>query len=238
MKETALYKWWQKTKEDLAQMTWRQRIDHIWTYYKVTIVISLVFVFIVGSMIYGRLTAKDILLGGIHANVELTDTGHSHIVTDFFQLREGNASREEVSILDVTLGPIKDEKYFEMNYYNLQTVHTRIGSEQADYILADKVAMENFLSQSIYLDLREFFTTEELEQMENENRLIYLMTVDEDDNPTVDEKYPVAVDVSGLPFFEEYAKKKGEIYFSVVSNSHNKEAVRAFWDYLCAFEVQ
>lgn len=236
MKETAIYKWWMQTKETLAPMTWRQRIDHIWTYYRTIILIVLIFTFMIGYVVYGKLTSKDVLLGGIHANVELTDTGRSHISTDFFQLQEGNASREEVSILDVMLTPIKDDENLDMNYYYLQAVHTRVGSQQVDYFLADQTAMKIFLGQDMYLDLREFFTEEELSQMED--RLIYFLTVDENNNPTVDEKYPVAVDVSGLPFFEEYANNKGEIYFSVASNSLNKETVRAFWDYLCAFEKQ
>ena len=82
--------------------------------------------------------------------------------------------------------------------------------------------------------MREFFTQDELAQLED--RLIYLEKQNENDNSVLEERYPVAVDVSGMAFFTEYAKDKEEIYFSVASNSLNKEIVRAFWYYLCGFE--
>lgn len=236
MKETAIYKWWQKTKEAMAPMTWRQRIDYLWTYYKTSTLIGMVFLVIVGYMVYGRLAAKDVLLGGIHANLELSDAGYSHIEKDFFQLQNGNAGKEEVTILSMNLTPLKDDEYYEMNYYHLQAAVTRFGSQKVDYILSDKVALEIFMPQEMCLDLREFFTEAELTQMED--RLIYLVASKDDDDPELEERYPVAVDVSGLPFFEKYTENKGAIYFSVAANSPNREAVRAFWEYLCAFEAQ
>lgn len=235
MKETAIYKWFIKTKEALAPMTWRERFDYLWTYYKTAVIITFIFVFLIGYMFFGMLTGKEILLGGIHANVELTDTGRSHITDAFFQLREGNAKEEEISLLDVALTELKDDEYFEMNYYYLQAVLTRVGAQQVDYILADKVAMQIFMTQDIYMDLRELFTEAQLAEMEE--RLIYFQPVDQDEKPTED-RYPVAVDVSGLPFFEEFCDSKEPIYFSVAVNAPNTDAVKAFWDYLNAWKAE
>lgn len=229
MKETAIYKWFTKTKEALAPMTWRERIDYLWTYYKTTAIITFIFVFLIGYMLFGMLTSKEILLGGIHANVELTDAGISQITTEFFGQRGGNANKEEVSTLDVALTPIKDDEYFEMNYYYLQAVISRVGAQQVDYILADKIALRIFMTQDIYMDLRELFTKEQLAEMEE--RLIYFQPADENEKPT-QEKYPVAVDISGLPFLVEFCDSKEPIYFSAAANAPNLEELKAFWDYL------
>ena len=235
MKNTKIYQWWIKTKETLAPMTWSQRLGHMWTYYKSTVILTAVFVFIIGYVLFGMLTAKTILLGGIHANVELTDAGISQITTEFFGQRGGNANKEEVSTLDVALTPIKDDEYFEMNYYYLQAVISRVGAQQVDYILADKVALRIFMTQDIYMDLRELFTKEQLAEMEE--RLIYFQPADENEKPT-EEKYPVAVDISGLPFFGEFCDLKEPIYFSAAANAPNIDDLKAFWDYLNAWGLE
>ena len=205
MKNTKIYKWWLKTKEALAPMSWRQRADYLWTYYKSTVILTAVFIFLIVYVLVGMLTSKAILLGGIHANVELTDAGRSHITTEFFNQLDGNAQKEEIGILDVVLTPLADDEYFEMNYYYLQAVISRVGAQQVDYILADKVAMQIFMTQDIYMDLRELFTEEQLAEMED--RLVYFQPVDQEGKP-IEEKYPVAVDVSGLPFFGEFCDLK------------------------------
>ena len=230
MQHIPLSKSWLKLKSTLTPMTWSQRVDHIWTYYKSTILIVVLFAFLIGYLLFGMLTKKDILLGGVHANVELSETGRSYITSGFFEDQQGNPNKEEVSILDVMLTEIADDEYFEMNYYYLQAVLSRVGAQHVDYILADKVAMEIFMTQDIYMDLREFFAAEELTQLED--RLIYFLPVSENDESTVQEKYPIAVDVSDLPFFKSYSSAKGSVYFSVAVNTANHDGVKDLWTYL------
>ena len=230
MKDNSLHRRWIGIKDKLTSMTWGQRVEYIWTYHKTTIVLSLIFLYLLNYLLIGKITSKDILIGAIHANVELSENGRSFITSDFFEMQQGDPQKEDISILDVALTKIADDEYFEMNYYYLQVVLTQVGAQQVDYILADKIAMEIFMTQDIYMNLRDIFSADELANLED--RLIYLLPVDENGESTVDEKFPVAIDVSGMPFFAAHANSKEPIYFSVASNAPNTEAVIALWTYL------
>ena len=91
------------------------------------------------------------------------------------------------------------------------------------------------MTQDIYMDLRELFTKEQLTKIED--RLIYFQPADENEKPT-EEKYPVAVDISGLPFFGEFCDLKEPIYFSAAANAPNIDDLKAFWDYLNAWGLE
>lgn len=236
MKNTGIYKWLLAMKQTLAPMPWGQRVRHIWTNYKATVIVALVVVLLLGTLLVSSLLRRDALINGVHANVSFSADGQSYLSSHFFDKCEGDPDAEKISVLSVTLTEIADDAYFEMNYYYLKSVLARYEDREIDYILSDKVALEIFLSQNMLLDLRELFTTEELVQMED--CLIYFLPVDENGDPTVEEQYPVAVDVSQLPFFKECSSNSDEpLYFSVASNTLNLEMVRRFWDHLCEWNI-
>ncbi len=49
-------------REILAPMTWRERVDYIWEYYKWHIIVGLFLIFVIGSMTHEWITKKEVVL--------------------------------------------------------------------------------------------------------------------------------------------------------------------------------
>ena len=92
--------------------------------------------------------------------------------------------------------------------------------------------MEFYIIQDVYMDLREFFTEEELAQLDAENRVIYAQQEGEND------RWAVAVAITDIPFIQEYvAPAEGEeIYFALSGSTPRPEMCRNVWNYLHAWE--
>ncbi len=236
MKDTKIYKSIMRLKKDLAPMTWKQRFAHIWSNYKETILIVIVVSITLGSLAANMLKSRQkLLLGGLTANVYLSDAGLQYVESGYFEKLGGDKALEKVVLASTFFTPLTDEDNFEANYHALTRTIAMLTDSEIDYLLMDKVALEVYLSQGVFLDLREFFSEEELEGMGD--KLIKLMTVNEEGSEVVDEAYPVAVDISDMPFIRDCVDTDKPVYFGVAANAPNLETLRDFWTYLDGWET-
>lgn len=236
MKDTKIYKAIMRLKKDLAPMTWRQRIDHIWSNYKETILIVIVVAITLGLIISNMLKDRhEMLLGGLTANVTLSDAGMEYVESAYFEKLGGNKATERVVLASTSFTSFTDELNFEANYYALTRTIAMLSDSEIDYLLMDKVALEAYLSQGVFLDLREFFSEDELEQMDE--KLIKLMTVQDESSEVVEEAYPVAVNISDMPFIRDCVGTGKTVYFGIAANAPNLDTLRDFWTYLNDWEA-
>ncbi len=219
-----------KLKETLAPMSWPDRLQHIWSYYKETILIVVALMIVVGYLLAGMISnRKDIVIGGIVANVEMTDEGTLYLTTDYFREIDGKDRYQQVTLHPMSLYSLQNAEYMEMTYYNITKALAMMTDRQVDYLLVDKVALELFMSQEAFLDLREIFSENELAAFDN--KLIKIKKIDDAEN-VIAEDYPVAINISSLPFVQNCTTSTGDVYFGVVSNSTNMEQVKQFWTYI------
>ena len=231
MKESENMKPFKNLRSTLRPMSHRERLEHIWTYYRTDFIILMVFIILFACFLTARLTKKEILLGGLYVNVQLNEAGKDYTETAFFNLESGNSKRQMIDNYTVGLTKIQDDSHLEENYYTLSAIAARVGAPQIDYFLADQIAMETFLTQGMYMDLREFFSEEEL--LAYQDRLVFFATADENGVLT-EEKYPVAINISDTEFAHECLQTSSEVFFSVAVNTRNIERTKRFWDYLLA----
>ncbi len=219
-----------KLKETLAPMSWPDRIQYIWSYYKETILIVAALLVVVGYLFAGMISnRKEIVIGGIAANVEMTEEGMSYLTTDYFQKVGGQDRSQQIKLHPMSLYSLQNAEYMEMTYYNMTKAISMMTDREIDYLLLDKVALELFMSQDSFLDLRKVFSEDELAAFGD--RLLKIKKVDDTGN-VVSEEYPVAIDISSLPFVQECTTAKESVYFGIASNSANLEQVKDFWSYL------
>ena len=80
--------------------------------------------------------------------------------------------------------------------------------------------------------------TEELDAMGD--KVIYAMAeeemTDENGNIIPAVRWPAAIEVSDLPFFQTHAPQNDKIYLVLSGNQPNLDAVRAFWDHIHQWE--
>ena len=85
-KQTKFYLGWLKLKKDLEPMTFSQKVEHIWMYYKYYLVV----VFLVGftlsitaTMLVSR--SKEILVSGIMVNIYMEQEGFNYLTEDYLE---------------------------------------------------------------------------------------------------------------------------------------------------------
>lgn len=223
-KETNFYKELQKLGAELKPMTGRQRIDHLWTYYKEYLwPIAFVAVFVC-AMIAGIVNSgKEVQVSGMLVNISIDQRGYDYLSTDYAE-ELGLQGKQTVSLSYTNFGSLEDPNDSEENYYAAMTVVAQVSGAKLDYLILDDMGMKFYIGQDIYLDLREFFTEEELAQLED--RLIYAQAEGSDD------RWAVAVDISELPFVRENVLSEGPIYFSLSGSTKRMDQCRKIWEYI------
>jgi len=234
MKETKLHKHLQTLKKNLAPMTWPQRFDHIWTYYKEMIIITVVTLTVVIGVGVSVLTPKkDLVMGGLLVNTFFNEEAETYLTEELLAQLDGNAKTQEAKIYTKTF---TDPNASEQDGYVLTTIFAMMYAEQVDYVLMDEVGLKAMIQMQGLLDMNEVFTPEEMEQLQD--RFFYGQQQDDDGN-LVGDPIPMAMKVSDVPFIKECEKYNyRDVYLGFAINAPNQDSLRGFWDYFLAWEKQ
>ncbi|MBQ3251978.1 MAG: hypothetical protein IJB02_01880 [Oscillospiraceae bacterium] len=214
---------------DLKPMTFSEKVDHLWSYYKEWVLIMIIVGLIVSIAITGFINAnKEYLFKGMMVNISMSQEGYHYLTEDLFaKLTDG--SKDQTLQMDYTnFTSLADPTSGEDNYNASLLFIARVSGQLLDCALLDQLAFEFYLTQEAYGDWGTFFTKEQLDAMGD--KVIYAMQ----ENDTV--RWPVAIEVSDMPFFQEHAPKNDKIYMVLSGNHPDLNAVQAFWDHLHAWK--
>lgn len=232
MKETKLYQHLQTLKKNLEPMTWPQRIDHIWTYYKETILITVVtLIVVIGVSISALTPKKDLMMGGMLVNTFFNEEAESYLEEELLAQLNGDPKTQETKIYTKTFtNPDTSAQDGDV----LTTIFAMMYAEQVDYLLMDEVGLKSMIRMQGLLDMNEVFTPEEMEQLKD--RFFYGQLQD-DNGDLVGDPIPMAMKVSDIPFIKECEKYNyRDVYLGFAINAPNKDSLRGFWDYILAWE--
>ncbi len=215
-----------KLKENLSTMTPKEKINHLWTYYKGMLLIPILLAAVISLIVtvYQSKTTK-LLLAGNSINIILSQEGKAYVKDAFFE-KEYTDGRAEIIYTENFQTDFSDLEGMQDNYASLMGLLSQCSAEMMDYLLLDDVAMRNLLVHEVYMDLRNFFTEAELEALGD--NVIWLETGSEDEKIFM----PVAVKVEHLPFIAQHADNVDDTYFAIVSNTPRKDACKRFWEHL------
>ncbi len=218
-------------KSDMANMTYGEKLNHIWTYYKWVLVVVLLLIMAVSVLLASlQNLSKKTLVAGVTVNVFLSDEGKAALSEDYKALVGTGSSKEEVYLSHTDIeNPLTATSYDE-NYYAVLSLLALCSNEELDYLIMDQEGFETMLVQGAYLDLNNVYTTEELEAMGD--HVIYAQDKD------TDSPAPMALDITDCAFIQENTDQKGPIYFVFVGNSPRTDACREFYDYLISWKAE
>lgn len=225
-KKTKLYLGFKKLYTDMKPMTFKEKCGHLWEYYKEWLLV--VFIVIMGlglvvSMI--KESQKEVLVAGMMVNISMEQRGMNYLTTEY-AAHLGATSENQVADVDYAyFGDPMDAETGSDSYYASQILPSRVAGAMLDYMILDKFAMEFYIPQEVYADLSNFFTEEELAQLEAEKRVIYAMQ--EGDT----ERWPIAIDISDIPFIKDTVGSEN-IYFALSGSTPRPEMCRNVWEYL------
>lgn len=215
----------QRLKKDMEPMSFREKLDHLWTYYKwVLVVLAVIGVLI--SVVSSSIANinRETLISGMLINTDVSLEGNSYLTDDYFAMLQGVEGKQEIELVHLNFMPVDQTQDIDYTYNAVLRIVANVSAQQLDYVITDEVGLEVCLNQDVLMDLRELLTEEELALLEED--LIYLHY--EEDNVTV----PVAVNLRDQKFSNMYIQSEHEHYLAFIANTPRKEACRDFWEYL------
>ncbi len=211
------------TKKDVKAMDGKGKFRYFVDYYLLKIVVVVVILLAGGNLLYNTIFH--------HPETVLTINA------------VGNVFLDDPELLAQDLRPVfgltdPDMNIYVTNYhladYNQQMAFTtHLAAGEIDIMLFDKEQFDRYSEQGICADLSEVLSPaffEELKDQIVEGRPgIY---DSQSDTTTYGDPYPMAIDVTGDPFFERYTPYDGEIYLCLCAGSKRVEQEILFLDYL------
>ena len=203
-------------------------------YYSEYLWIVGVVVILLGALISStfNLLTKTNVVTGIMVNFTITQEGHNYLAEDYAEKIGAKEGRELVNLEYTVFDLMSDASASEQSYYAAMTVVAEVSAQKLDYILLDKAGMEFYITQAVYMDLREFFSAEEIERFAAEDRLIYAQEEGSED------KWVVAVDITELPFVQDTVTSEGPIYFALSGSAPHVDQCRGIWEHINAWPAK
>ena len=221
---------WQRFRENIAGMSLEDKIDHIWTYYRGTVLL-MILIPVAAVLLLTSILRKEpeTVLYGNFTNVLLTQEGGEYLTQDYLQHLglDPEAYSAEVEYAQ-TAGLSMSQANPHGVDGGIQVV-AAVAVDMLDYIVCDRSALEFFAAQQSFLPLDRVLSPEELEDY---GELLYSFTDTEFGDTAI-----VAVNVSELPFFQNCVEGQGEIYFGFANKTDpDTQALRQLLDYLQAWK--
>ena len=232
-KESKFYKKIQKLREDMAPMTFAQKVDHLWYYYKTYILVISVLAVGIIAILGSMLSKKESITGGLMVNLTMSTEGYNYLTQEYYE-RIGGEKGQEVRLDSTKFENLNITSDVEVNYNAALTLVARVSGQLLDYALIDQSALEFYVTQDVFMDLRDFFTEEELAQMQD--RLIQAKIEE------TGETWIAAVDITDIPFVQKNVgtvnEDDGKVYFTFSGNPAHPEILRDIWDYIHAWKSE
>ena len=214
--------------DTMKGLSFREKIVNTWYLYKLELGVMVLCLFALAAVVSSVINANTTLwLSGDVMNVNMSEEGMTYISTDYFASLGVPKFMNKVQVVD-TMYSTSEKQDFEYNYSVSSQTVALVQAEMLDFQIINKPALEMFLSEDMYLDLREFFTAEEL--AEYEGKILYLEFEGSDD------RMPVALDISDMPFIQDNVDGDEATFFVLIKTTPRKAELRNFWNYLWAWE--
>ncbi len=221
---------------DLKPMTWPQRLDHIWTYYKglILTVAFLLFMFI--TLAVNRANQPDNILCGVSINTTVSAEGISCLEEGYLAHLGTEAQGRDASVYTIVFSTDAEEMVteYEYTYNQIMRPVLMVSAQELDYMLLDQDALERYMLYELYADLRTVLSADTLAALGDQ--VIRVIPQDENGNPTTTEPIPMAIDISALPFTQKHFREQGPVYLAFAANAPNIQQLQDFFDYLCALD--
>lgn len=215
----------------LKPMSWKKRIDHLWTYYKSVLVVIIVIAVLISIVVTSvNNVNRNVLISGALVNTDTGVEGQTYLSEKYQEKWLAAGVEGFADITYVYFEDIENTDEVEFTYNAVTRVVAMTAAQELDYVIMNKLGLETYLGHDIFEDLSKILTSEELEQFAD--KLIYL-TYEE-----TGETIPVAVDLQGTTFADRFVKTDAPHYLAFVANTLRPEGCRDLWEYILATPAQ
>lgn len=216
--------WWQRLKNDMKDMTFKEKIAHLWEYYKwFAIVGVLLIAAAVSIVISARENNKELVFGGTVVNLTVTEEGQTYMKEGWFEKLGGDAEKQKIELDSLFVAnldmPTTD---VQSALAGITKVTTMISASQIDYVMADAYSVHYLCSSGSFSPLDQVLPQQLLEKFEG--KLVEL----EDEGETC----LIAIDISELAFVKKHVASTDKVYIAFPGNTPRTAETVAFVEYL------
>lgn len=214
-----------KLKKDMEPMTFKEKADHIWTYYKYHMLVAFCVLFIVGGALAAFLMPREeILIAGVQCNMQMTNEGYDYLNSAFKSevLKANDGKTMLHSFRFYGEGTVEAVEHTTQAYYS---VTAYVEAQELDYMLMDMYSVTYFGSDRLFMDLRDILSAQELAQLDAQGLILYEES--EEDGQVA----PRAINITGMPFCTKEVKAE-ECYLAFVRNTPRADACKQLWEHI------
>ncbi len=213
-----------KLREDLKPMTFMEKVDHIWTYYKYYALGIFCALCVVGGIVYGLVAPQpELHIGGVQCNMELSTAGYDYLNKEFQASLGETKGKTDLRTFwfygEATVDALTD------TYKAHSSVTAYVEAKKLDYMLVDMYSFKYFAGDRILLDLRELLGEEELAQLDAQGLILY------EQAEGSEEKVPRAINIVDMPFIQDNMETQ-ECYLVFIRNTPRKENCLKLWQHI------
>ena len=212
-----------------------KKLDHIWTYYKWPILLTLIAAIVLGSAIHRRLTQKEPALYLAMVNVAVGEDLERGLTVDYLAFSGGDPRREEIYLYrDLYLSGNADTVNHEYAYASRMKVMGALQAQKLDLFLMNQEAYDLLSGSGWLLELSALSPEATLVSNEVvvEDNVIDWQLGEAKEHTVVTETAYNAIAVNDLPLFAD-AGFDGDIYLGVAANTPRSELCADYIRYLC-----
>jgi len=231
-------------KAAFRAMSPAKKLEHIFTYYRWPILLTLLALLVVGSAVRRQLTKREPVLYLGFANVAVGEDLEAALTEGFLRLGGGDPKRQEVYLYrDLYLSDDADVLNHEYAYASRMKVMGAIQAQKLDGVLMNREAYNLFSAQGYLLDLSALISASDPALYGQLSACLTSNTVTVSDNKiawqlneaetheVVTETVSNGLALMTLPLFRA-AGFEEPLYFGVIANSPRTEAALRFMRYL------
>ena len=214
-----------------------RKADHIFTYYKWPILLTLIALFIFGYELHRELTRKEPVLYLALANVSVGGDLEQALTSDYLAAIGADPRRRELYLYSgLYLSEDADVLNHEYAYASQMKLMGAVESHRLDLALMNREAYDLLSHKGYLLELSELVTgTDAALLCENEvvlsdNSVDVLLGVAEEEE-RVTESSANALAIADLPLFRE-AGFDGEVFLGLIGNSPRREEALSYLRYI------
>ena len=230
MNELSFFSQLKKLKTDLPGMTHKEKLVHIWTYYKWLIPVFLVIVMLVSIVISSVTNLNTVkVMAGISVNVNLSDEAESYLREDYREVLGLTSKKQKVVFTETYIENLVTASDYMESYYALMSLLALCSNKEVDYLILDEEGVRVLMVQGAFRNLTEVYTEEELDALGD-------LVVYKEDKETK-ELVPIALNITDTPFIQEKTAANKNVFFSFVANSPRLEQTKALYQYLLEWKT-
>lgn len=218
-----------EAREAIKHAPLKKRLEYFWDYYKLPTICVLIAVICLISILSNILTRKEEVLNGIMLNrfwMQEEYIESEDFVNSYLEYRGFDPSDFEMSLnSNLTYSVSGEPSVLEVDINVPQVIAVQAAAGILDYMIADAATVLAFDNMECFVDLRDFFTREELEGYKE--NLIFSGR---------DKTIPIAIDVTDSECLSEiYAVQHEKLAIGLFVNAEHVDEFKCFLEYILAY---